>query len=107
MDERERICAECAATCNRRAGVRATEWRVNSGADTVTGIVKWSDIEMIAAGTETLRMEVARLHDLAHILLCRDMPCPADLYRQPERGGREPDAPRGCVRYPPGYDHRE
>ena len=106
VDEHGIVCAVCAKTCNRLAGVRASEWRVNPEADTVTGIVKWSDVEMIAAGTETLRLEVARLHDLARILLCRDMPCPSGLYGRPIDAGREPDALRGCVRYPPEYDHR-
>ncbi len=103
-EERAVLCAECAAVCNRLAGVQATEWSVNHATNTVCGILKWSEQEMIAQGTETLRMQVASLRNADRILRCRDITCPAS-HRAPARPyNTKPNT--GFVHDPPGYDPR-
>ena len=62
MEETQVLCDECAAMCNRLAGVLAHEWSVNHRTNTISGVMKWSEYEMIAMGTEALSMVVATLH---------------------------------------------
>lgn len=40
MDESQTLCDECAAVCNRLAGVQAHQWSFNPATNTVCGIVK-------------------------------------------------------------------
>lgn len=104
MAERQVLCAECAVVCERLAGVRAHEWSVNPATGTVSGMMKWSDAEAIAMGTESLRMEVARLGDAGRILRCRDIPCAMDRQIAPRDAAPKPNT--GFVRHPPDYDPR-
>lgn len=104
MDEREALCAECAALCDQLAGVQAHEWSVNRATGTVSGMMKWSDAEAIAIGTESLRMEVARLREADCILRCRDIPCAVGP--RAARADTDTTPNTGFVWYPPGYDPR-
>lgn len=104
MDERRILCDECAAVCARLAGVQAHHWSVNHATNTVCGMMKWTEHEAIAMGTETLRMEVASLHAVDHILKCREFACPISR-RTPYRDtDTKPNT--GFVQHPPDYDPR-
>jgi hypothetical protein len=103
-NERQVLCAVCAAVCNRLAGVRATEWHVNHATNTVCGLVKWSEYEMIAQGTETLCTQVASLRDADRILRCRDITCPALRRYTAHDYSTKPNT--GFVQHPPDYDPR-
>jgi hypothetical protein len=102
--ERQVLCAACAAVCNHLAGVRATSWHVNHATNTVCGLVKWTEYEMIAQGTEALCTQVASLRDAGRILRCRDITCPALRRYTAHDTGTKPNT--GFVRYPPDYDPR-
>lgn len=103
-DAQQMLCTECAAVCNRLAGVRATEWHVNHATNTVCGLVKWTEYEMIAQGTETLCTQVASLRDADRILHCRDITCPAVRRYTAHDNGTRPNT--GFVQHPPDYDPR-
>lgn len=104
MDERQVLCDECAAVCARLAGVQATEWSVNHATNTVCGIVRWTEQEMIAGGTEALRMQVAALRGADRILRCREIACPPGCRSARHEPDTKPNT--GFVRYPPDYDPR-
>jgi hypothetical protein len=104
QDEQQVLCAECVAICNRLAGVQATQWHINHATNTVSGVVKWSEYEMIAQGTETLRMQVASLRDAERILRCREIACPAARRHRAYDCSTKPNT--GFVRDPPDYDPR-
>ncbi len=88
MNERQILCDECAAVCTRITGVQATEWSINPATQTVCGMMRWSEYEAIAQGTEALR---------------REIPCPHR--RTPPREDKaRPNT--GFVQYPPDYDPR-
>ncbi len=103
-DEATRLCAACSARCNTIAGVRAHRWEVNPATGVLTGVVKWSDAEAIAMGTEALRLEVARLHEPENLLVCRDMACP--IGERATRYERDTSRNTGFVQHPPDYDPR-
>lgn len=103
MDERQILCDECAAACARIAGVQATEWSINPATETVCGMMRWSDYEAIAMGTESLCREVAYLHAPGSILKCREIPCP---HRRVPTQGQWGPPNTGFVKYPPDYDPR-
>jgi hypothetical protein len=99
VDEGEQLCAECAAACARLTGVTAHLWTVNPRTRMISGIVKWTESEMIAMGTESLCRVVATLHP-AHIApACRSLTCPT-------RRAAETTPNTGFVHYPPDYDPR-
>ena len=103
VNERQILCDECAAVCARIAGVQATEWSVNLATGAVCGLMRWSEYEAIAMGTESLCLEVAYLRAPGSVLKCRDIPCPHR--RTPAReAGAGPNT--GFVQYPPDYDPR-
>lgn len=103
MDEQYILCDECAAACARLAGARATEWSVNPVTKTVCGMVRWSDYETIAMGTESPCRAVAYLPASSSILKCREIPC--SRRRTPERGaGTRPNTE--VRQYPPNDDPR-
>lgn len=104
INERQTLCDHCAAICNRLAGVQAHQWSFNPVTNTVTGIVKWTEYEAIAMGTETLQTEVAFLQSANRVLRCREIACAAKQSPAAHDMGREPNT--GFVRYPPGYDPR-
>jgi hypothetical protein len=104
VDERTVLCAECAAVCARIAGVQAHEWTLNAATNTISGVLKWSEYEAIAMGTETLRMEVAHLYRAALVLRCRDLLCPARRLVARRDAGERPNT--GFVHYPQDYDPR-
>ena len=103
MDERQLLCDECAAVCAGIAGVRATEWSINPATDTVCGLMRWSEYEAIAMGTETLCREVAYLRAPGSILRCREIPC-LHHHASAREAGARPNT--GFVHYPPDYDPR-
>ena len=99
VDAGEALCAECAAACARLAGVAAHQWTVNPRTRMIAGIVRWTESEMIAMGTESLCRVVATLHP-AHIApACRSLACPT-------RRAAETSRNAGFVQYPPDYDPR-
>ncbi len=103
MDEQHILCDECAAVCARLAGVQATEWSVNPATGTVCGMMRWSEYDAIAMGTESLCREVAYLHAPGSILKCREIPCPDRRAPAWETGTRPTT---GFVQHPPDYDPR-
>ena len=103
MEERQILCDECAAVCAHIAGVQATEWSINPATDLVCGLVRWSEQEAIAQGTESLCREVAYLRAPDRVLRCREVPCPR---RQTAARDGETRPRSGFVKYPPGYDPR-
>jgi hypothetical protein len=76
MDERQILCDECAAACDRIAGVRATEWSVDPATGAMRGVMRWGLYEAIAMGTESLCRTVTSLRDPGGILQCTELPCP-------------------------------
>ena len=104
MEQVQTLCAECAAVCNRLAGVQAYQWSYNPETNTVSGVMRWTDYEAIAMGTETLCTEVARLHSANRILKCRDITCPVSQPSARRDTGERPNT--GFVRHPPDYDPR-
>ncbi len=103
MDERQLLCDECTATCARIAGVQATEWSINPATEIVCGMMRWSEHEAIAMGTEALCREVAYLRAPGSILKCRDIPCP---HGRTSPGASRAQPNTGFVQYPPDYDPR-
>ena len=103
-DEQQTLCEECAAVCARLTGVQAHQWVVNQATNTVCGVMKWTDCEAIAMGTESLRMEVAWLRDADHLLTCREIPCPGSRRFVRHENGTTPN--HGFVQHPPDYDPR-
>jgi len=103
MDERQILCDECAAVCTHIVGVQATEWSINPATETVCGMVRWSEYEAIAMGTESLCREVAYLHAPGSILKCREIPCPHG--HSPVREAKVRHH-AGFVQHPPDYDPR-
>lgn len=104
MDERQMLCDECAAVCNRLAGVQAHHWTVNHTTNTVCGTMKWTDYEAIAMGTESLSREVAWLNSADRILKCREIACPTSQRSIRRDTGTKPN--HGFVQHPPDYDPR-
>ncbi len=104
MDESQTICDECVALCNCLAGVRAHEWRVSRATNTLRGIMRWTEYEMIAIGTEARVMLVATLPLTAVRSVLRDSPCHTLWCRMHDE--RPPYANVGCARYPEDYDMR-
>jgi hypothetical protein len=104
MEEVQTLCAECAAVCDQLAGVQAYQWTYNPATNTVSGVMKWTDYEAIAMGTETLCTEVARLHTANRILNCPDIICPVSQLPARRETGERPNT--GFVRHPPDYDPR-
>lgn len=104
MEHCDTLCTECAAICNRIAGVQATEWQVNRATGIIAGIMRWSEYEAIAMGTETLRLQVAHLTGAQVVLSSRTLPCMAAGPHAPDSPATHPQP--GCVQYPPDYDHR-
>ncbi len=103
MNEQQILCDECAAACTRLAGVQATEWSINPATQTVCGMMRWSEYDAIAMGTESLCREVAYLHAPGSILKCREIPCP-HRRRVARETGTRPNT--GFVQHPPDYDPR-
>ena len=103
MDERQILCDECAAVCARVAGVQATEWSINPTTETVCGMMRWSEYEAMAQGTESLCREVASLHAPGSILTCSEIPCPRRRTATRESGT---GSNTGFVQHPPDYDPR-
>lgn len=103
MDEQHILCDECAAVCARIAGVQATAWSINPATETVCGLMRWSDYEAIAMGTEALCREVAYLRAPGQILKCREIPCP---HRRIPTQETESRPNTGFVQHPPDYDPR-
>ncbi len=104
MDQARTLCAECAAACNRLTGVEAHQWSFNPATNTVSGVMKWTEYEAIAMGTETLCAEVARLYSANSILKCREIACPTN--QPPARPAPDERPNTGFVHYPPDYDPR-
>jgi hypothetical protein len=84
--------------------VQAHQWSYNPETNTVSGVMKWTDYEAIAMGTETLCTEVARLHSANRILKCPEIACPAS--QPPARPATRERPNTGFVRHPPDYDLR-
>lgn len=104
VEEARTLCAACAAACDRLAGVHAHQWSHNPTTNTVSGLMKWTEYEAIALGTETLCTEVARLHGANRIIECREIACPASRRAAHRDTGTKPNA--GFVQHPPDYDPR-
>jgi hypothetical protein len=104
MDEARTLCAECAAACNRITAVQAHQWSYNLVTNTVSGMMKWTEPEAIAMGTESLCTEVARLYCANRILPCKENAC--STTHPPARRDTDERPNTGFVQHPPDYDPR-